>query len=145
MSKPKRLAIEPDDHHARHAGHLPDGRQFFLTTPFVPAIGAEAGRELRVVRLQAREDLRLRTVIDAELDRLVRILCAASTVTTRVPLVSLKRTVRHDNTNYGLGIWWNTSSDPTTHSGSTRLPSRRRSVDPRRQLAKVGNIRQTLP
>jgi hypothetical protein len=45
MSKPNLVAIEHDDHHASHVGHLPDGRQFFLTTPFVPAIGGDAGRE----------------------------------------------------------------------------------------------------
>lgn len=45
MSKPKLIAIERDDYHARHIGSLPDGRQFFLTTPFVPAIGNDAGRE----------------------------------------------------------------------------------------------------
>jgi hypothetical protein len=45
MSKPKIIAIEHDDHHASHIGSLPDGRQFFLTTPFVPAMDSEAGRE----------------------------------------------------------------------------------------------------
>ena len=45
MSKPKLIAIDHDDHHASHIGSLPDGRQFFLTTPFVPAMDGEAGRE----------------------------------------------------------------------------------------------------
>lgn len=45
MSKPDILAIEHDDYHAKHIGYLADGRQFFLTTPFVPAIGGSAGRE----------------------------------------------------------------------------------------------------
>ncbi len=45
MSKPKLIAIEHDDQHAGHIGRLPDGRQFFLTTPFVPAVGGNAGRE----------------------------------------------------------------------------------------------------
>jgi len=45
MSKPKLIAIEHDDYHASHIGSLPDGRQFFLTTPFVPAMGGDAGRE----------------------------------------------------------------------------------------------------
>ena len=45
MSKPKLIAIDHDDHHASHIGNLPDGRQFFLTTPFVPAMDGEAGRE----------------------------------------------------------------------------------------------------
>ena len=34
--RPTRIAIDHDDHHARHVGHTADGRQFFLTTPFVP-------------------------------------------------------------------------------------------------------------
>lgn len=45
MSKPDLIAIEHDDYHAKHIGCLPDGRQFFLTSPFVPAIGGSAGRE----------------------------------------------------------------------------------------------------
>ena len=45
MSKPKIIAIEHDDYEARHIGQLPDGRQFFLTTPFIPAFGGNAGRE----------------------------------------------------------------------------------------------------
>jgi hypothetical protein len=45
MSKPDIIAINHDDHHAKHIGQFPDGRQFFLTTPFVPAIGGSAGRE----------------------------------------------------------------------------------------------------
>ncbi len=45
MSKPDTIAIEHDDYHAKHVGCLPDGRQFFLTTPFVPATGGSAGRE----------------------------------------------------------------------------------------------------
>jgi len=45
MNKPDLIAIEHDDYHAKHIGHLPDGRQFFLTTPFIPATGGHAGRE----------------------------------------------------------------------------------------------------
>ncbi|HSJ01796.1 MAG: hypothetical protein ACAI34_03445 [Verrucomicrobium sp.] len=45
MSKPELIAINHEDHHATHIGRLKDGRQFFLTTPFVPAMGGEAGRE----------------------------------------------------------------------------------------------------
>ena len=45
MGKPTLISIDHDDHHASHVGRLPDGRQFFLTTPFVPAIGGSAGRE----------------------------------------------------------------------------------------------------
>jgi hypothetical protein len=42
---PKTIAIDPDDYHAQHVGHTADGRQFFLTTPFEPAIGGRAGSE----------------------------------------------------------------------------------------------------
>lgn len=36
MSAPERLTIVPDDYHAQDVGIAADGRQFFLTTPFVP-------------------------------------------------------------------------------------------------------------
>jgi hypothetical protein len=45
MSKPDLIAIEHDDYHAKHIGHLQDGRQFFLTTPFIPAMGGNPGKE----------------------------------------------------------------------------------------------------
>ena len=45
MSKPDLIAIEHDEYHAKHIGHLQDGRQFFLTTPFIPAIRGNAGKE----------------------------------------------------------------------------------------------------
>jgi hypothetical protein len=51
MSKPKLIAIDHDDYHASHVGKLPDGRQFFITSPFVPAIGGSAGREFLAVYL----------------------------------------------------------------------------------------------
>ncbi|WP_369142023.1 hypothetical protein [Streptomyces sp. R44] len=44
-SPPALVAINHDDYHAQHVGRTADGRQFFLTTPFVPAIGTEAGGE----------------------------------------------------------------------------------------------------
>lgn len=42
---PKTITLNHDDYHAEHVGRLADGRQFFLTTPFVPAVGKAAGRE----------------------------------------------------------------------------------------------------
>ena len=42
---PKLIAIEHDDYHAKYVGRTPDGRQFFLTTPFEPAIGGRSGGE----------------------------------------------------------------------------------------------------
>jgi hypothetical protein len=45
MGKPKLIAINHDEYHASHVGRLADGRQLFLTTPFVPEMGKEPGRE----------------------------------------------------------------------------------------------------
>ena len=42
---PALVAINHDDYHAEHIGHTADGRQFFLTTPFDPAIGDSEGNE----------------------------------------------------------------------------------------------------
>jgi hypothetical protein len=42
---PRLIAINHDEYHAEHVGRTPDGRQFFLTTPFEPAIGGKAGCE----------------------------------------------------------------------------------------------------
>ena len=42
---PKLVAINHDDYHAKHIGTLPDGRQFFLTTPFEPSSGDNPGCE----------------------------------------------------------------------------------------------------
>lgn len=44
---PRTVNLRPDDSYAEYAGRLTDGRQFFLTTPFVPAdeVGSATGRE----------------------------------------------------------------------------------------------------
>src|SRR5260221_6368191 len=44
---PKTVAINHDDYHAEYAGRTAEGRQFFLTTPFIPAekLGTATGRE----------------------------------------------------------------------------------------------------
>jgi hypothetical protein len=42
---PKTVALDHDDYAAEYVGRTKDGRQFFLTTPFVPAVGDEPGRE----------------------------------------------------------------------------------------------------
>ena len=42
---PETIAIDPDDYHAANVGQTGDGRQFFLTTPFVPAANGNEGRE----------------------------------------------------------------------------------------------------
>jgi len=43
--QPQLIAINHDDYHAQHVGHLSDGRQFMLTTPFEPALGNRPGCE----------------------------------------------------------------------------------------------------
>lgn len=42
---PETFVIRHDDYHASHIGQTADGRQFFLTTPFVPATGNDKGGE----------------------------------------------------------------------------------------------------
>jgi hypothetical protein len=74
MSKPDLIAIEHDEYHAKHIGQLSDGRQFFLTTPFVPAIGGKAGREFVALFLFDEDGKFLEARIDdlgtrAELDQ----------------------------------------------------------------------------
>jgi hypothetical protein len=75
---PKRIPIAHDDYHARHVGRLADGRQFFATTPFIPAIGPRAGREFLAVYvfdadgrlLEARiDDLGVRKDVDEDAAR----------------------------------------------------------------------------
>jgi hypothetical protein len=44
-ARPALIAIEHDDYHAEYVGHLADGRQFFLTTPFIPGHGSHPGEE----------------------------------------------------------------------------------------------------
>lgn len=51
MSKPRLIAIDHDEYHAQRIGRLADGRQFFLTTPFVPATRGHAGREFMAMYL----------------------------------------------------------------------------------------------
>lgn len=42
---PKSVALDHDEYSAEFVGRTKDDRQFFLTTPFVPAVGKEPGRE----------------------------------------------------------------------------------------------------
>src|SRR5215472_10110036 len=42
---PEIIAIDHDEYHAQHIGRTADGRQFFLTTPFVPAGEGNEGCE----------------------------------------------------------------------------------------------------
>jgi hypothetical protein len=44
-AQPELIAINHDKHQARYIGFTGDGRQFMLTTPFVPGESGAAGRE----------------------------------------------------------------------------------------------------
>src|SRR5262249_10618895 len=48
---PTLIAIDHDDCHADRVGTTHDGQQFFVTTPFIPELGNEAGREFLAVFL----------------------------------------------------------------------------------------------
>lgn len=48
---PKTVALANDDYSAKYVGRTADGRQFFLTNPFVPAIGGNPGREFLALYL----------------------------------------------------------------------------------------------
>lgn len=66
VGPPSRLAIDHDDYHAEHVGRTADGRQFFLTTPFEPAIRAEEdGQEFVALYLFDADGRFLEARIDA--------------------------------------------------------------------------------
>ena len=48
---PTLIAIDHDDYYASSVGTTKDGMQFFVTTPFIPALGNEPGREFLAVFL----------------------------------------------------------------------------------------------
>ncbi len=63
---PKLIAIDHDNYHAEHVGRTSDGRQFFLTTPFIPAShdGKSSGSEFVALFLFNA----LGTFIDAKIE-----------------------------------------------------------------------------
>jgi hypothetical protein len=58
---PKLIAIDHDDYHAQHVGKTADGKQFFLTEPFVPG---EKGNEFVALFLFDRKGKFLEAFID---------------------------------------------------------------------------------
>ena len=62
--KPERVAIEHDGYHAEHIGRTDDGRQFFLTTPFEPALDNCEGSEFVALFLFDDEGCLLEAKID---------------------------------------------------------------------------------
>ncbi|GEM_PF-384505 len=63
---PETFPICHDDYHAKHIGWTADGRQFFLTTPFVPARGEDPGCEFIALFLFDRTG----KLIEAKIDEL---------------------------------------------------------------------------
>lgn len=63
---PKTVALSHDDYAARYVGRTSDGRQFFLTNPFVPAIGGSAGREFLALYLFDKDG----ALLDAQIEDL---------------------------------------------------------------------------
>jgi hypothetical protein len=61
---PSSIAIEHDDYHAQHVGRTSDDRQFFLTTPFEPAIGGREGSEFVALYLFDKAGKLLEAKID---------------------------------------------------------------------------------
>ncbi|MDQ0249947.1 hypothetical protein J2W22_002011 [Sphingomonas kyeonggiensis] len=61
---PTLFAIDHDDYGARYVGRTADGRQFFLTTPFVPAMG-HAGGEFIALYIFDAQGVLLEAQIDA--------------------------------------------------------------------------------
>jgi hypothetical protein len=71
---PRLIAIHHDDYHAEYVGRTSDGRQFFVTTPFIAALDENPGREFLAVFLFDRDGKFLKAEIDdlgtrKELDR----------------------------------------------------------------------------
>jgi len=61
---PKTFPINHDDYHAKYVGRLPDGRQFFLTTPFVPETPNDPGCEFVALFLFDKQGAFLEAKID---------------------------------------------------------------------------------
>jgi hypothetical protein len=63
MHGPELVALDPDDYSARYVGRTQDGRQFFLTQPFVPALN-RPGREFLALYLFDETGALLEAVIE---------------------------------------------------------------------------------
>lgn len=62
--RPQIIAIDHDDYHAEHVGRTAKGEQFFLTTPFEPAINGKVGCEYIALFLFDTEGNLSESVID---------------------------------------------------------------------------------
>jgi hypothetical protein len=63
---PKTVALANDDYTAKYVGRTADGRQFFLTNPFVAAIGDNPGCEFLALYLFDKEG----RLLDAQIEDL---------------------------------------------------------------------------
>ncbi|WKJ90025.1 hypothetical protein QZJ86_18760 [Methylomonas montana] len=61
---PEIIAIDHDGYHAEHVGRTGNGRQFFLTQPFEPAIGGREGCEFVALYLFDEQGKLLEAKID---------------------------------------------------------------------------------
>lgn len=61
---PKLVALNHDDYHAEHVGRTRDGRQFFLTTAFIPRRGGVEGNEFIALYLFDDAGKLLEAIID---------------------------------------------------------------------------------
>jgi hypothetical protein len=71
---PTLIAIDHDEYYAEHVGHTADGRQFFITNPFIAALNGNPGREFLALYLFDQKGKFLEARIDdlgtrKELDR----------------------------------------------------------------------------
>jgi hypothetical protein len=63
---PKTVVLANDDYAAKYVGRTTDGRQLFLTNPFVPAIGGDPGREFLALYLFDKDG----ALLDAQIEDL---------------------------------------------------------------------------
>lgn len=61
----KTIALDPDEYAAKRIGHLSDGRQFFLTTPFEPPTKSNEGCEFIALYLFDKHGQLLEAKIDS--------------------------------------------------------------------------------
>jgi len=109
---PNLVAIDPDDYHAKDVGRTADGRQFFLTTPFVPAEAGANGAEFvalyifdtdgRLLEAQI-EELGPRSAVEPETARRLiaqKLASLGRTSSGRIQVAPFA--VRRFNTEFGL-------------------------------------------
>jgi hypothetical protein len=64
IKPPKHIAIDHDDYHAEFVGKTADGKQFFLTTPFIPASPTNPGNEFVALYLFDKRGNLIEALID---------------------------------------------------------------------------------